>query len=87
MSLTLDHPTDLASALEAEAADKQLPLSEYVVQLLADGRSSRPKPQTGAELVEFWRREGLVGTHPDVADSVEHARSLREAAQQRDAKS
>lgn len=86
MSLTLDLPTDLASALESEVADKQLLLSEYVVQLLAAGRSSRPKPQTGAELVEFWRREGLVGIRPDVADSVEHARSLREAAQQRDAK-
>ena len=84
MSLTLDLPVALATELEAEAADKQLPLSEYVVQLLADGRSSRSKPQTGVELVEFWKREGLVGTRPEIADSGEQARSLREAAQQRD---
>ena len=83
MSLTLDLPTDLASELEAEAADCRLPLTAYVVKLLADGRGARPKPQTGAELVEYWKREGLVGTRQEIADSAEHARLLRDSSQRR----
>ena len=83
MSLTLDLPTDLASELEAEAADRRLPLSEYVVKLLADGRGAKPKPQSGAELVEYWKREGLVGTRSETTDSTEHARLLRDSSQRR----
>ena len=83
MSLTLKLPTDLASELEAEAADRQLPLSEYVVKLLVDGRGVKPKPQTGAELVEYWKREGLVGARQEITDSAEHARLLRDSSQRR----
>lgn len=83
MSLTLDLPTDLASALETEAADHRLPLTEYVVRLLADGRGAKPKPQTGAELVEYWKREGLIGTRSEIADSAEQARLLRDKSQRR----
>jgi hypothetical protein len=77
MSLTLDLPSDLVTALETEAADHRLPLSEYVVRLLADGRGEKPQPQTGAELVEYWKREGLVGTRSEITDSAEHARLVR----------
>lgn len=83
MSLTLDLPTDLASALETEAADHRLPLAEYVLRLLVDGRGAKPKPRTGAELVEYWKREGLVGTRSEITDSAEHARSLRGESQRR----
>lgn len=83
MSLTLDLPTDLASELEAEAANHRLPLTEYVVRLLADGRGAKPKPQTGAELLEYWIREGLIGTRSEITDSAEHARLLRDESQQR----
>ncbi len=83
MSLTLNLPTDLASALATEAADHRLPLSEYVVRLLAEGRGAKPQPQTGPELVEYWKREGLVGTRSEITDGAEHARLLRDESQRR----
>jgi len=40
-------------------------------------------PQTGAELVEYWHKEGVIGTRPDVIDSQAHARQIREDAERR----
>jgi hypothetical protein len=84
MSLVLDLPPELESALAAEAARLGLPLPEYVVRLLAGtGQGSTCSPRTGAELLAYWQGEGLVGTRPEIADSSVHARSLREQAQRR----
>jgi hypothetical protein len=83
MSLVLDLPTDLETELAAEAARLGLPLPEYVLRLLAGGRAPSPAPRTGAELLAYWQGEGLVGTHPEIADSSAHARALRERLQQR----
>jgi hypothetical protein len=60
-------------------------LPDYASRLLA---SSRPYPtsvHSGADLVAFWRAEGLVGCRPDIADSQTQARQLREQAQRRQA--
>jgi hypothetical protein len=83
MSLVLNLPPDLESELAAEAARLGLPIEEYAVRLLSAGGGLRPAPQTGAELVEYWRREGLIGTRPDVSDAPAHARAVREEAQRR----
>jgi hypothetical protein len=83
MSLVLDLPSELEAELAAEASDLGLPLPEYVVRLLAGGRSSSPAPRTGAELLAYWQGSGLVGTRLDIADSPAHARALREQAQRR----
>jgi hypothetical protein len=83
MSLVLDLPADLESELTAEASRLGLPLPEYVLRLLAGGRTPSPLPRTGAELLAYWRREGLIGTRQDIADSSAHARTLREQAQRR----
>lgn len=86
VTLTLDLPGDLRHELEEAAAQRGMRLSDYALELLASGSSSRsatPLPRNGAELVEFWKREGLIGTRPDIQDPVEYARELRERAQTR----
>ena len=83
MSLVLNLPPELETELAAEAAHLGLPLTEYALRLLAVGRSPRPAPCTGAELVAYWQGEGLVGTRPEITDAPAHARVLREQAQRR----
>ena len=69
MSLVLDLPSELETELAAEAAHLGLPLQEYVVRLLAGGRSPGPAPRHGLELLAYWQGAGLVGTRPEIADS------------------
>ena len=83
MSLVLELPPELETELAAEAADLGLPLPEYVLRLLAEGRSLSPAPRTGAELVAYWQGEGLVGARPEITDAAAHARALREHVQRR----
>jgi hypothetical protein len=84
MSLVLELPPELESELSAEAARLRLPLSEYALRLLGARLPPGPIPRTGAELVEYWQNGGLIGTRPDISDSPEHARALRESAERRE---
>jgi hypothetical protein len=83
MSITLDIPEGLASDLAAEAQRLGLPLSDYVVTLIATGRIAGSLPKTGAELVAYWHEQGIVGSRSDIADSQAHAREVRRQAEQR----
>jgi hypothetical protein len=83
MSITIDIPDELASELAAEARRQGLPLSDYVVKLLAAGRTTAALPKTGAELVAFWQEQGVVGSRPDITDSQAHASDIRRQAEQR----
>ena len=83
MTLMLELPTGVEADLTAEAVRHGLPLQEYVLRLLSTA-AHVPVSMTGAELVEYWRREGLVGTRVDITDSRQHARTLRESAERRD---
>ena len=47
MSLVLDLPAELETELTAEAARLGLPLPEYILRLLAEGRVAYPAPRTG----------------------------------------
>jgi hypothetical protein len=83
VTITLDLPEKLECALTAEAARLGLPVEQYALDLLSrQGRASE-RPRPGTELVEYWRREGLVGYRPDIRDSASHARRLRRAAERR----
>jgi len=42
-----------------------------------------PMPANGAELVAYWEKKGLMGTRPDITDSVAYARALRRQAETR----
>lgn len=86
MTITLDLPGELEHELSLEAARLGLPLDEYVLRILAGHRvagSAEELPRTGAELVAFWEREGVIGSRTDIHDSAEHARTLRARAEQR----
>jgi hypothetical protein len=42
------------------------------------------RPTTPGEIVAYWERHGLIGTRPDIKDSLEYARRLRRKAERRD---
>src|SRR4051794_5300946 len=52
--------------------------------LLEPWPENEPKPTNGAELVAYRERHGLIGTRPDIADSLTHARELRRKAERRE---
>lgn len=83
MSITLDLPEELEMELSAEAAQLGISLPEYVLRLLSTGSVIGKRPKNGAELVEYWQDEGLIGTRSDITDSQAHARQLREQAERR----
>ena len=85
MTLILDLPQELERELAAEAARRNLSLSEYVVRLLSTVPPAveGERPRTGAELVAYWRAESLIGTRPDVVNAQQHARALRREAEWR----
>jgi len=87
MTITLDLPDDLERELAAEAARLGVPVSEYAVRLLAESKPSNGNPgiATGADLVAYWEREGIVGSRPDIVDPATHARRLRAEAERRSA--
>jgi hypothetical protein len=83
MTLTLEIPVELERELASEAAEQGLPLTDYVLHILATGARWSTRPRTGAALVEYWQSEGLIGARPDITDSPLYARVLRERAEQR----
>ena len=83
MSLTLDIPKDLELRLTAEAARLGLPVEQYALRLLGDVPKADRQPANGAELVAFCRREGVIGSRPDIEDSQAHARRIRTRAERR----
>jgi hypothetical protein len=83
MSITLDLPEELENELSTEATQLGLSLPEYVLRILSIGLVIGRPPKTGTELVEYWQREGLIGTRPNITDSQEHARLIRQQAQRR----
>jgi hypothetical protein len=85
MSLELHLPSELENELAGEAARVGIPLPEYALRLLAagrgvvaDGGGTGSSVRTGAELVQYWRGEGLVGTRSPILDSQGQARGLRQ---------
>jgi hypothetical protein len=84
MSITLDLPQELESELTTEATQLGLSLSEYVLCLLSTRPLVSPIPTTGAALVAYWQREGVIGMRPDITDSQAHARQLRHQREERE---
>ena len=80
MSIMLDLPQELESELATEAIHLGLSLTEYVLRLLATRSLVGQLPTTGAELVAYWQREGVIGTRRDITDSQAHARQIRHQA-------
>src|SRR2546427_50477 len=68
MTLTLKLPPDLEKELSTEAARLGLPLAAYALKILSEAKASTRKLQTGAEIMAYWEKEGLVGTRSDIRD-------------------
>jgi hypothetical protein len=83
MSITLELPSEIEATLAAEAAERGLSLSEYIVHTLSTVAQRQYELQTGAQLVEYWQGAGLIGSRTDITDSQAHARRLREQAERR----
>lgn len=81
----MELPDDLADALAHEATRLGMSVTDYAVRLLASACPSAATIHDGADLVNFWRSEGLVGSRSDIIDSQAQARELREQAQRRQA--
>lgn len=83
MMVSLNLPTDLETELSAEASNLKLPLAEYILRILSLRPFLPNPPKTGAELVAYWERIGVIGSRPEIADSQDYARQLRHQAETR----
>ena len=83
MTLTLNLPHELERRLSSEADRLGLAVDQYALRLLGAEPATGDKPRTGADLVAFWQREGVIGSRQDVEDSQAYARELRRRAETR----
>jgi hypothetical protein len=81
MNITLKLPSELQHELSTEASQLKLPLTEYILRVLAFRPFLQNPPKTGVELVTYWESVGVVGSRPDITDSQEHTRRLRDQAE------
>jgi hypothetical protein len=80
MSVVLDLPPELETELAAEAGPCGLSLADYILRLLATGRTPGRSPRTGAELLAYWQSEGLVGMRPEIVpDHLKRAKTYHDA--------
>jgi hypothetical protein len=56
-----------------------------VIRLLTErhGSPMPEEPLSGAELVEYWTREGIIGSRPDIDDPARFSRALRTSNENR----
>jgi hypothetical protein len=84
MTISLDLPLELENELSAEASQLQLPLSEYILRVLAFRPFLQNPPKTGLDLVAYWESVGVINSRPDITDSQDHARRLRDQSEHRE---
>lgn len=83
MNISIELPADLENELSTEASQLKLPLAEYILRVLSFRPFLQNPPKTGVELVAYWERVGVINSRPDIADSQEHARRLRNQSEHR----
>ncbi|TVP69656.1 MAG: hypothetical protein EA342_02990 [Leptolyngbya sp. LCM1.Bin17] len=84
MNISIELPSDLENELSAEASQLKLPLAEYILRVLSFRPFLQNPPKTGVELVSYWESVGVINSRPDITDSQEHARRLRDQAEHRE---
>ncbi len=83
MTISLELPQELEQELSVEAEKINLSLSEYILHLIIVREVLNNPPKTGAELVNYWQKEGLINSRPDINDSQEYAHQIRYSAEHR----
>ncbi|PZO39969.1 MAG: hypothetical protein DCF17_12615 [Shackletoniella antarctica] len=84
MTISLELPSELENELSTEASQLKLPLAEYILRVLSFRPFLQNPPKTGVELVAYWENIGVTNSRPDITDSQEHARRLRDQAEHRE---
>ncbi len=81
-----DYLIDLARSAVTDAPPTDAGSELEEVEEFLPGRwpEDEPRPTTPAEVVAYWERHGVLGSRPDITDSLEHARKLRRKAERRD---
>ena len=62
MPQAVELPDDLADVFDSRSVRLGLSLRDYAVRLLSSTRESAISVGSGADLVSFWRNEGLIGS-------------------------
>jgi len=93
MTLTLELTPEQERHIEAEARRRNMDAASYAKALLFEGEADRPikydaaqaaeEQWSGADLVAYREREGVIGSRPDITDSLERARAIRRKAERR----
>ena len=84
MSVVLNLPKRLEKQLHLEAASQQQPLEEYLLDLIHLARQPRtPAFQTTADVLAYWKAEGVIGSRPAKTNSQKLARQLRDQVEMR----
>jgi len=93
MTLTLELTPEQEQSLEAEAQQRGMDRASYAKTLIFEDEhqermaeiaaQAKEENWSGADLVAFWEREGIIGSRPDITDSLEYARALRHKAERR----
>jgi hypothetical protein len=81
MNISLELPSDLENELSTEAARLKLPLTEYVLRILSLRPDLQNPPKTGAELIIYWEKAGVISSRPDILNNQDHARQIRHQEQ------
>ena len=70
MSINLDLSPELENQLTTEASQLNIPLSEYILQVLSSRQILTYSPKNGSERVGgSWQREEVINSRPDITDS------------------
>ena len=92
MTLTLELTPEQEQRIEAEASRRNMDAASYAKALLFEEAAEQlepaavqtaEEPWSGADLVAYWEREGVIGSRPDITDSLKHARAIRRKAERR----
>jgi hypothetical protein len=73
-----------AATPETQTPEQDEVRAETTDPLSESWPEGEPMPTNGAEVVAYWERHGLIGTRPDITDSLAHARVLRREAERRE---
>lgn len=85
MSFDVDVSKKAEAHLREQAVAMGLSLEAYAAKLLEASARPAAKALTGKKLVEYWAKQGVIGTRPEITDAVEHGRQVRAKAERRSA--
>jgi hypothetical protein len=74
----------LEAARQTAAQEADVEEDLYALLIQERAKLAAHPLRTGAEILAYWQREGLLGTRPDITDPLEYAQALRRRAERRE---